>query len=168
LLPSRSPGNHFQYDIFDAIEKSHVLFCDVWDLIILHPDCTKLAVSGNRWYGEGAERNDERKSAMLWTEHLWRHARENSRRVALENPIGVLPQTDLGKPTQYIHPWEYGHGETKKTCLWLYNLPPLQPTNIVDGREQRIWKMAPSETRKRDRSETYQGWADAMAEQWGG
>lgn len=134
-----------------------------WDLIIMHPDCTKLAVSGNRWYGKGMPRHQERLDAIDYTEALWDTACENARHVALENPVGVLPRGF----TQYIHPWQYGHGETKKTGLRLHNLPELAPTDIVAGRENRIWKMAPSETRKADRSITYLGWADAMAEQWG-
>jgi hypothetical protein len=164
ILPTRRPGNHLQIDIFEALTN-----CTPWDIVILHPDCTKLAVSGNRWYGKGAAKYLERVEAMNWTATLWETAKDIATiGVALENPIGVLPSTSMGKPTQYIHPWQFGHGETKKTCLWLYNLPRLKPTNIVKGREQRVWKMPPSAERKRLRSETYDGWAEAMAAQWGG
>lgn len=134
-----------------------------WDLIIMHPDCTALAVSGNRWYGKGMVYHQQRLDAIDWTTALWETAKENADHVAMENPVGVIPMP----VTQYIQPWEYGHGETKKTGLWLHNLPTLAPTDIVEGRENRIWKMAPSATRKADRSITYLGVADAMADQWG-
>jgi len=161
LLDTRRPGNHYQCDIIDIVVLN-------WDLIILHPDCTKLAVSGNRWYGKGKERYNERLEAMKWTEELWEKAKHYCNHVVLENPIGVLGKTLLGKPSQYIHPWEYGHEETKKTCLWLHNVPKLKPTNVVEPKENRIWKMPPSKDRKRLRSETYDGWAKAMADQWYG
>jgi hypothetical protein len=147
---------HYQTDIRKALNS------DKWDLIILHPPCTALAVSGNRWYGEGMPKHEERLYAIGWTMALWFHARHICDHVAMENPVGVLPM----KATQYVQPWQFGHGETKKTGFWLHNLPPLQPTNIVEGREQRIWRMAPGEDRAKMRSETYQGIADAMARQW--
>lgn len=161
LQPARDGSfYHMQTDVFEAIER------EAWDIIILHPDCTKLAVSGNRWYGKGTDGYKLRLSAKAWTKDLWESAKTKARiGVCLENPVGVLGDV-LGKPSQYIHPWQYGHGETKKTCLWLHNLPKLVPTNIVEGRENRVWKMAPSENRKRDRSKTYEGWAEAMAKQW--
>lgn len=163
LLPSRRLGNHLQMDIFRALIKH-----GPWDVVILHPDCTKLTVAGNRWYGEGTAGYPYRIAAMEWTAMLWNVAKMIARvGVALENPVGVLGKTPMGKPSQYIHPWQFGHGETKKTCLWLHNLPPLAATKIVEGREQRIWKMPPSEDRKRLRSETYDGWSEAMAAQWG-
>lgn len=148
---------HIQGDCKEAIRR------DWWDLIIMHPDCTKLTVSGNRWYGKGKALHHERIEAIAWTVDLWEMAKARCSRVALENPVGVLPMP----VSQYIHPWEHGHGETKKTGLWLHNLPPILPTDIVAGREQRIWKMPPSPDRKSKRSETYQGIADALAEQWG-
>lgn len=160
LLDTRSPGPHYQCDVLEVIPLG-------WDIIILHPDCTYLAVSGNRWYGKTSENHYKRIEAMKWTEALWLFAKNNAKGVALENPVGVLGQTLLGKATQYIQPWEFGHGETKKTGLWLHNLPSLTPTNIVEGREARVYKMAPSKNRKRDRSETYLGIAEAMADQWG-
>lgn len=137
-----------------------------WDLIILHPPCDALAVSGNRWYGKGMPKRKQRAEAIMWTKGLWEIAKQHSKRVALENPVSVIFKY-LDCEVQYIQPWQFGHGETKKTGLALHNLPPLKPTNIVDGREQRVWKMAPGPNRKRDRSETYQGIAEAMADQWG-
>ena len=136
-------------------------------MIILHPPCTALAVSGNRWYGKGQARHERRMESLEWTIELWDRAKITGKRVALENPVGILWKYLRGKEMQYIQPWQFGHGETKKTGLALHNLPPLEPTNIVEGREQRVWRMPPGPNRKRDRSETYQGIADAMAEQWG-
>jgi len=136
-----------------------------WNLIILHPDCTAMAVSGNRWYGKGMPRFEERLKAVRWTLDLWNSALEHGERIALENPVSVI-FTYLPN-VHYIQPWEHGHGETKKTGFALHNLEPLQPTNIVSGREQRVWKMAPSATRKRDRSETFDGVAKAMVKYWG-
>ncbi len=124
-----------------------------------------ILLSGNRWYGKTTVRYTERLQAVVWTRRLWELAKQYCNKVALENPIGVLK---LEVEPQYIQPWQFGHGETKKTGLWLKNLPALVPTNIVEGREQRIWKMPPGKNRARDRSETYQGIADAMAQQWGG
>jgi hypothetical protein len=106
--------------------------------------------------------NEKRKEAIKWTCNLWKTACENSNQTYLENPVGVLPI----KPTQFIHPWEHGHGETKKTGLILNNLKPLVPSNIVSGRENRIWKMPPSKDRSMLRSLTYKGIAKAMADQW--
>jgi hypothetical protein len=157
LLPSDDDSeHHFQEDCCKVIADSS------WDLIVMHPPCTAIAVSGNRWYGRGQPRHAERLSAVKYTLDLWELAVKNSPRVCMENPVGVLPM----KATQYIQPWQFGHGETKKTGLWLHNLPALMPTNIVAGREQRIWKMGPSPDRSKKRSITYQGFADAMAEQW--
>lgn len=160
LLPTRGNSNwHYQADIQDIVLIG-------WDLIILHPDCTAMAVSGNRWYGRGMPKNSERIGAISWTLKLWQLAKECSHRVALENPVSVIFK-HLDAPVQYVQPWQFGHGETKKTGFALHNLPPLEPTNIVEGREQRIWKMGPSPNRKRDRSETYPGIADAVVSQWG-
>jgi site-specific DNA-cytosine methylase len=158
VLPSEQPGNHIQGDCNEAIASRE------WDLIVMHPPCTALAVSGNRWYGEGMPRNDERRAAIEWTVNLWNTARKMTPRVCMENPVGVLPV----KASQYVQPWQFGHGETKKTGLWLHNLPPLVPTNVVEGRENRVWRMPPSPTRGLERSRTYLGIADAMADQWGG
>lgn len=134
-----------------------------WDLIIMHPPCTALAVSGNRWYGKGMPKHQDRIDSIKWTVNLFNMAKEYAPRVAMENPVGVIPIP----VTQYIQPWQFGHGETKKTGLWLHGLPKLEPTNIVTGREQRIWKLPPSADRWKIRSETYEGIAKAMAEQWG-
>ena len=153
------PDWHIEGDVFKAI-----LTGGPWDLIILHPPCTHLAVSGNRWYGRGTSGHHKRLTALAWTKALWEHAKAYAPHVALENPVGVLK---LEVEPQYIQPWEYGHGETKKTGFWRHNLPELQPTDIVDGREQRIWKMSPGPDRAKERSKTYQGIAEAIADQWG-
>lgn len=153
---------HFKCDIFEGIDK-----LDKWDLIILHPDCTAMAVSGNRWYGKGMDKHQSRIDAIEWTLNLWRYAKLKSNKVCLENPVSIIFTYINDAKIQYIQPWQFGHGETKKTGLALYNLPLLIPDNIVSGREQRIFKMPPSPTRKRDRSKTYQGIANAMANQWG-
>ena len=153
-----NPAWHYQQDIMDVIPAKQ------WDLIILHPDCTEMAVSGNRWYGKGMPYNDKRKAAIEWTVRLWNLAKKHSTRVALENPVSVIFKHL--ENVFYLQPWEHGHGETKKTGFALHNLDPLKPTNIVDGREQRVWKMAPGPNRKRDRSKTFPGVARAMATQW--
>lgn len=151
---------HMKKDCHEAILHGE------WDLIIMHPPCTALAVSGNRWYGEGKDGSKERAKSIKWTMDLWCLAVSLCDRVCMENPVGVLSSA-FCPPTQYIQPWQFGHGETKKTGLWLYGLPELKHTTIVEGREQRIWKMPPSKERAALRSETYSGIADAMAEQWG-
>ena len=160
LQPTRgNPDWHFQQDIMEVVPTRR------WGLIILHPDCTAMAVCGNRWYGRGMPRNHKRIEAIEWTLGLWELAKKHSDRVVLENPVSVifshLPNV------HYVQPWEHGHGETKKTGFALHGVEPLTPTNKVAGREQRIWKMTPSPTRKRDRSETYPGIAAAMVGQWG-
>jgi hypothetical protein len=158
LLPADDDSqHHILGDCMAAIRSQR------WDLIIMHPPCTALAVSGNRWYGKGMPKHNERLESIQWTVALFELAKQHASRVALENPVGVLPIP----ATQYIQPWQFGHGETKKTGLWLHNLPLLIPTDIVEGREQRIWKMPPSADRWKIRSKTYHGIADAMAEQWG-
>ena len=136
-----------------------------WGLIILHPDCTAMAVSGNRWYGKDMPRNAERHSQVAWTLKLWELAKKHSKQVALENPVSVI-FSHLDN-VHYIQPWEHGHGETKKTGFALHNLDPLKPSNVVEGREQLVWKMAPGPNRKRDRSKTYSGIAAAIVSQWG-
>lgn len=150
-------GNHLKMCVLDAI-RDH----GPWDFIGLHPECRYLAVSGNRWYGRGMPHHEKRLKAIEWTVNLWKTACKHAKYVYLENPVGVLPI----KPTQFIHPWQFGHGETKKTGLILHNLPCLKPTNIVEGRENRIWKMPPSPDRSMLRSLTYTGIARAMADQW--
>lgn len=162
LLPALDESKyHYQCpveDVFDAYPYSEKLG-HYWDLIIAHPPCTYLAVSGNRWY---YNRPDLYIPASDFAKQFFNYAD----RVAVENPVGRLSAL-WRKPDQYIQPYMFGHGETKKTGLWLKNLPLLKPTNIVEGREQKVWKMGPSKDRGYLRSITYQGIADAMAEQWG-
>lgn len=153
LLPTDSPGPHYQGNVLDVIN-------DGWDLMIAHPPCTHLAVSGSRWFKNKIK---EQADALDFVRILL-NAPIN--KIALENPISVI-SSKIKKPNQIIQPWQFGHGETKATCLWLKNLPNLIPTNIVDGREARIHKMPPSPDRWKLRSTTYQGIADAMALQWG-
>jgi len=160
LISTRgNPSWHYKQDIMEVIPTKQ------WDLIILHPDCTAMAVSGNRWYGKDMPYNDKRIQAIEWTLRLWELAKKHSYRVALENPVSVIFK--YLENVFYLQPWEHGHGETKKTGFALHNLKPLKPTNIVPGREQRIWKMAPGPNRKRDRSKTLDGVAKAIVSQWG-
>lgn len=161
LIPSRHAGQHLQCDVMEAITS------DIeWDIIILHPDCTAMTVSGNRWYGRGTPGHEKRLRQIACPRDLWLLAKRHARvGCALENPVSMIWK-EIGRP-QYVQPWMFGHGETKKTGILTDRLPPLVPTKVVAGREPRVWKMAPGPTRKRDRSETYQGIADAMAAQWG-
>lgn len=162
LVPCRGvdQSRHLLMDVKEAIRDAK------WDIIILHPPCTALSLSGNRWYGRGLRYHPERLRAIKWTSDLWSLAKKNALiGCALENPTSVVWQ-HIGKP-QYIQPWQFGHGEQKKTGILTHGLPALTPTKIVKGREQRIWRMALGINRKRDRSETFQGIADAMADQWG-
>lgn len=145
-----------------------------WDIGIFHPDCTYLANSGAKHLWRGMKRENgpcpERFTRMvLATDFFLRCLNSPIPRVAVENPImhGHALQIVGRKPDQIIQPWMFGHGETKATCLWLRDLPGLEPTQIVEGREQRIWRLPPSGDRKRIRSETFAGIARAMAEQWG-
>lgn len=159
IQPTRgNPDWHYQQDIMEVIPSRR------WALIILHPDCTAMAVSGNRWYGRGMPRHDERIRAVEWTLSLWELAKKYSDKVALENPISVI-FSHLSN-VHYIQPHDFGHGETKKTGFALHYLEPLQPTDKVEGRDQRIWRMPPGPNRKRDRSRTFDGVASAMASQW--
>jgi site-specific DNA-cytosine methylase len=153
LLETEIPGNHYKGDVKDIL-------CDGWDLMIAHPPCTHLAVSGARWF---KYKQKEQAEALEFVRLLLNAPIE---RIALENPISII-SSQIRKPDQIIQPWQFGHGETKATCLWLQNLPKLQPTNIVDGREQRIWKMPPGPDRWKERSRTFEGIAQAMATQWG-
>ena len=158
IVPSETPGNHLQCSVLDVkvVKRG-------WDLMIAHPDCTFLTVSGARWMSE-EWREEAQLAALHFVKALWKFPVP---RIAIENPVGRLSSLWRGA-SQYIQPWQFGHGETKTTGLWLKGLPPLLPTEIVEEREQRVFKMAPSETRKRDRSRTYEGIALAMALQWGG
>lgn len=155
LLPTERPGPHHQGDVIDYINSRND-----FDLMIAHPPCTHLAVSGARWFKDKAA---EQAEAMEFVRNLMA-ARIS--KIALENPISVI-STRIRKPDQIIQPWQFGHGETKATCLWLKGLPLLTPSDIVDGREARIHKMPPGPDRWKERSRTFQGIADAMADQWG-
>jgi len=156
ILPTESLGNHFRGDVLEHLNKN-------WDLMIAHPPCTHLAVSGARWFTEGKKDWSLQTEALDFVKKLL-NAPIN--KIALENPISVI-STKIKKPTQIIQPYQFGHGERKSICLWLKNLPKLEPTNIVEGREQRIWKMPPSKNRGKLRSLFYKGIAEAMADQWG-
>lgn len=134
-----------------------------WDMIIAFPPCTHLASSGARWFQ--AKRADGRQRSAIYFFMGLVHA--DCPRVAVENPVGIM-STHYRKPDQIIQPWQFGHGETKSTCLWLKNLPKLEPTEVVAGREARVHRMAPSPWRSKLRSKTYPGIARAMAGQWGG
>lgn len=159
LLKSEGdPQWHIQQD---AIETA--AYSASWDLMIAHPPCTDLAVSGARHFKEKIA--DGRQARAL--DFVQRLMDAPIERIAIENPISVI-SSKIRKPDQIIQPWQYGHGETKATCLWLKGLPKLTPTNIVEGRSDRIHKMPPGPNRWKERSRTYRGVADAMAEQWGG
>lgn len=154
LLPSERSGQHIQGDLLDCLN-------DGWDLAIFHPPCTRLAVSGARWF---TLYRDEQEQALEFVRTLlsapidW---------IALENPVSVI-STRIRKPDQIIQPWQFCHGETKATCLWLKNLPPLVPSNVVTGREARVHRASPGPDRWKERSRTLPGIAAAMAAQWGG
>ena len=149
------PEYHLHMDIFKAIKLKK------WDLIILHPPCTFTAVCGNRWYWNSQKRID----GIKLCKDSWEFACSVCDSVALEQPKTIM-QRYIGKKSQVIHPWQYGHGETKETWLWLKGLPLLKPTNIVNGREHRIYNMPQSKERSKIRSKTYPGIARAIAEQW--
>lgn len=156
ILPTEgNPKWHIQDDILEVLQQ------ESFDLGIFHPPCTHLAVSGARYFKNKAEQQAE---ALAFVRQLMD---ANIPKICIENPVSVI-SSRIRKPDQIIQPWQFGHGETKATCLWLKNLPKLIPTNIVDGREARIHKMPPGPDRWKIRSRTYQGFADAMAEQWGG
>jgi hypothetical protein len=157
--------NHCTMPVDDWFKYEEGVHGSKYDLIIMHPPCTALACSGNRWYGVGMPEHQKRLDSMAETLKWYDRAKALANHVALENPVGVLTGCLPDKP-QYIQPWQFGHGETKRTGLWLYNLPELIPTDIVGGRENRIWRMPPSADRAKMRSETFQGIADAMAHQW--
>jgi hypothetical protein len=156
LLPTEAPGPHYQGDVFDIIRHG-------WDLMICHPPCTHLSVSGARHFAD--KRNDGRQHAAA--SFFIRLATANIPRIAVENPVCVMSSL-WRKPDQTIQPWQFGHGETKATCLWLKGLPLLTPTNVVSGRVERIHRMPPGPDRWKERSRTFTGIAEAMADQWGG
>ena len=152
LLESEIPGQHIQDDVLQHIVEG-------WDMMIAHPPCTYLAVSGARWW-------KHRQAEQLLALDLVRALMDAPiSRIAIENPISII-STRIQKPTQIIQPWQFGHGEIKATCLWLYNLPRLRPTNIVEGRTPRVHYMSPGPERWRERSRTLSGIANAMAAQW--
>lgn len=150
------PEWHLQVDALELLKMK-------WDMILAFPPCTHLAVSGARCFEQ--KRKDGRQQAAI--DFFMRFANADCPKIAIENPVGIMSSV-WRKPDQIIQPWQFGHGETKKTCLWLKGIPLLVPTNIVDGREQRIWKMPPSEDRAKNRAKTFPGIARAMAEQWAG
>jgi hypothetical protein len=169
IQPTRgNPEWHIQGDIMDVLPRHY------WDLVILHPDCTKLAVCGNSTYGRGKPRHQERIDALEWTIDLWDAMTECANRGALENPASIIFRY-LQAPTYWIQPWQFGHMEQKKTGLALHNLDPLKETKNVykemmqlpRKERERIHYMSPSSTRARDRSETYKGIAQAIVNQWG-
>ena len=156
MMPTESHGPHYQGDLFDVIDYP-------WDLAIFHPPCTHLSVSGSRHFA--AKRMDGRQQAAV--SFFMQIVRRSAHipMVAIENPVCIMSSL-YRKPDQIIQPWMFGHGETKATCLWLKELPLLQPTKIVEGREARIHRMPPSADRWKERSKTYSGIAEAMAIQW--
>jgi len=166
LLPTEAPGPHYQGDVRDVIG-------DGWDLMIAHPPCTYLAVSGMHWTTRGLRDPQLTEDALDFVRLLLEAPIE---RIALENPVSVI-STRIRKPDQTIQPWMFGHDETKATCLWLKNLPPLAPTHVKGGDlfaetapedlQQRIWKLPPGPERWKERSRTFEGVAKAFAEQWG-
>lgn len=167
LLPTESPGNHYQGDVTALLHKDHN-----WDLLIAFPPCTYLASSGMHWTTRGLRDPQLTEDALSFVQLLLNAPVD---RIALENPVGCI-STRIRKPNQYIHPWQFGHQESKKTCLWLKNLPLLEPTNVMQKPESGVWlnqtpsgqnKLGPSDERAKQRSLTYMGIADAMAEQWG-
>ena len=166
ILPTESPGNHFQGDVLEHLDKG-------WDLMIAHPPCTHLAVSGARWFTEGKKPWSLQEEALDFVRKLLDAPID---KIALENPVSVI-STKIRKPNQIIQPFEYGHDVSKKTCLWLKNLPNLKPTKIVkpDIIEKNGYKMSrhhwetfklPSKIRGKVRSRFYEGIANAMADQW--
>jgi hypothetical protein len=168
LLPTDSPGPHYQGDVFDIIQQG-------WDLMIAHPPCTYLSVSGLHWNKRDSARAEKTEQAL---EFVMRLLSADIPRIALENPISCI-SSRIRKPDQIIQPWQFGHDASKSTCLWLKGLPPLKPTGLVPGRVvggKARWanqtdsgqnRLGPSEDRWKIRSTTYQGIADAMANQWG-
>ena len=156
LLPTDAPGPHYTGDLFDVIDYP-------WDLAIFHPPCTHLSVSGSRHF-EAKRLDGRQQSAVSFFMQIVRRS-SHIPKVAIENPVCIMSSL-WRKPDQIIQPWQFGHPETKATCLWLKGLPPLSPTNIVEGREAKVHRMPPSADRWKLRSVTYEGVANAMASQW--
>ena len=153
LLPTERPGNHIHGDVLAILD-------DGWDLMIAHPPCTHLAVSGARWF---KDKQKEQEESLVFVKMLMDAPIQ---KICIENPISII-STRIRKPDQIIQPWQFGHGETEATCLWLKGLPKLQPTQIVDGRENKVHRCPPGPERWKIRSRTFQGIANAMANTWG-
>lgn len=153
LLDTEQPGPHITGDCLEVLNEG-------WDLMICHPPCTHLAVSGARWFKEKVA---EQADAIEFVRALMGAP---ITKIALENPVSVI-SSKIRKPDQIIQPWQFGHGEVKATCLWLKGLPLLMPTDIVDGRVARVHRMPPGPERWKERSRTLTGIAKAMADQWG-
>jgi len=172
LLPTDVPGPHHQGDVIELLNSKPDGY---YDLIIAHPECTKLCVSGNAHYGEGQPKYNERLKSVAWTVSFWELSKRKGRRVAFENPVGVLHRLGGLPKANYVQPYEFGHLEQKKTGLHLHNLPPLTPTNDVREEmmkfpknvRERLHYLPPSPDRWKIRSTTYEGIANAMAAQWG-
>lgn len=156
----KDPNYHFQMNIFEVFKK------ESWDLIILHPPCTAMCLSGNRWYGKGKPKYEQRLMALDWTKALWKAACKTAPYVALENPSSVFFKT-LFANIQYIQPWQFGHPVNKLTGFALKNLPYLKPTKRVENSKNLIHNLPPSPNRARLRSMTFPGIADAIVDQWG-
>ena len=167
LLPTDKPGPHYQGDIYDLLNQK-------WDLIIMHPPCTALCVSGNAWYGFGQAKYNERLEAVEWTVKLWEACKKVSDKVCFENPVGVLPRLGGMPKPSYVQPYQFGHMEQKKTGLFLHGLPALKDSENVyesmmllpKNERERMHYLPPSKDRWKIRSTTYKGIADAMASQW--
>lgn len=153
LLDTEAPGPHHKGDVRDLLSLG-------WDMMIAFPPCTHLAVSGARWF---KDKKAEQIEALDFVRMLLDAPIPH---IALENPVSII-SSHIRKPDQTFQPWQFGHGEVKRTCLWLKNLPKLVATNVVEGREARVHKMPPRPDRWKERSRTFQGVADAMADQWG-
>lgn len=161
LMPSERPGQHIERDVLSVLKDPYYGDDENWSLFLGFPPCTDLCVSGARWFPEKKANGTQRKSidfflslACCGVKHL-----------AIENPIGIM-STHFRKPDQIVQPWQFGHGEVKATCLWLKNLPKLNPSDIVDGRTARVHRMPPGPDRWKERSRTFAGIAKAMADQW--
>ncbi len=167
ILPTDAEGPHYQGDVFDMLNES-------WDLIIMHPPCTALAVSGNAHYGEGQAKHGARIESAAWTQKLWEACIQVSPRVAFENPVGVLARLTTLPKAAYVQPYQFGHMEQKKTGFHLYGLRPLVATDDVKiemmklpvNVRQRMHYLPPTPDRWKIRSTTYAGIAKAMADQW--
>lgn len=172
LLQTDAPGPHHQGDVIELLNNTKAGY---FDLIIAHPECTKLCVSGNAWYGEGKEKYQQRIDSVKWTMMFWELAKSKASKVCFENPVGVLSRLGGIVKANYVQPYQFGHKEQKKTGLHLHNLKPLKDTdNVYDeimllpkNERERIHYLPPSKDRWKIRSTTFKGIADAMAYQWG-